>query len=91
MNKITAAVLVVCLLAAGTLAATSTVAAAGAVQQEQGQNGTITVATEQTDETLVVTLSASGELAGYHGEPDLRSGRGAVPRGDRTRTSPTRW
>jgi|GEM_PF-1903345 len=65
MNKITAAVLAACLLAAGALAATSTVAAAGVAQQEQRQNGTITVGTEQTDETLVVTLSASGELAGY--------------------------
>ena len=74
MNKTTAAVLAGCLLAAGTLAATSTVAAAGVAQQDQ-QNGTITIATEQTDETLVVTLSASGEMAGYQAnltyDPDV--------------------
>lgn len=74
MNKITAAVLAGCLLAAGALAATSTAAAAGVAQQDQ-QNGTITIATEQTDETLVVTLSASGELAGYQAnltyDPDV--------------------
>ncbi len=74
MNKITAAVLAGCLLAAGALAATSTVAAAGVTQQDQ-QNGTITIATEQTDETLVVTLSSSGELAGYQAnltyDPDV--------------------
>jgi hypothetical protein len=74
MNKITAAVLAGCLLAAGALAATSTAAAAGVTQQDQ-QNGTITIATEQTDETLVVTLSASGGLAGYQAnltyDPDV--------------------
>lgn len=81
MNRVVSTLFVVCLLAGGVFVATSTVAATDAIHQQQ-QNGTINVTTEQRGETLTVTLSASGEMAGYQAnvtyDPSVVTFRGAT-------------
>lgn len=81
MNRVVSTLLVVCLLAGGVFVATGTVAATDPIYQQQ-QNGTINVTTEQRGETLTVTLSASGEMAGYQAnvtyDPDVVTFQGAT-------------